>query len=83
MPILTLCFFIAGYFYEIESALIKNHIIQHNALLCGGKGEVTKYFILEGFQVIAHKILADNYIDEHQITKEELQEMYKLALLKF
>jgi hypothetical protein len=81
--LLTTCFFIAGYFYEIESVLTKNKMIEHIAYLGGGKGEVTRYYILEGFQVLAHKVLADDYIEENQITPEELQEMYKLALIKF
>jgi hypothetical protein len=58
-------------------------MIEHIAYLGGGKGEVTRYYILEGFQVLAYKVLADDYIEENQITPEELQEMYKLALIKF
>ena len=79
--LLTLCFFIAGYFYEIESALTQNKMIEHIAYLGGGKGEITRYFVLEGFQILAHKILVDDYIEEKQITENELQEMYKVAFL--
>lgn len=79
--LLTLCFFIAGYFYEIESVLIENKMIEHIAYLGGGKGEITRYYILEGFQVLAHKILADDYIEENKIAENELREMYKLAFL--
>lgn len=79
--LLTLCFFIAGYFYEIESVLTKNKMIEHIAYLGGGKGEVTRYFILEGFQVLAYKVLADDYIEENHITEAELREMYQLAFL--
>ena len=79
--LLTLCFFIAGYFYEIESVLICNHMIEHIAYLGGGKEEITRYYVLKGFQVLAHKILADEYIEEKQITKDELKEMYRAAFL--
>lgn len=79
--LLTLCFFIAGYFYEIESVLTQNKIIEHIAYLGGGKGEITRYYVLEGFQVLAHKILVDDYIEEKQITADELQEMYRSAFL--
>jgi hypothetical protein len=79
--LLTLCFFIAGYFYEIESVLIRNHMIEHIAYLGGGKEEITRYYVLKGFQVLAHKILADDYIEEKQITQDELKEMYRAAFL--
>lgn len=79
--LLTICFFIAGYFYEIESVLTKNKMIEHIAYLGGGKGEVTRYFILEGFQILAYKILADDYIEENNITEDELREMYQLAFI--
>ena len=79
--LLTLCFFIAGYFYEIESAIIQNEIIEYIADLGGGKGEITRYYVLKGFQVLAHKILVDDYIEEKQITQDQLQEMYRAAFL--
>lgn len=79
--LLTLCFFVAGYFYEIESVLTQNQIIEHIAYLGGGKGEITRYYLLKGFQVLAHKILVDDYIEEKQITEDELQEMYRAAFL--
>jgi hypothetical protein len=81
--LLTLCFFIAGYFYEIESVLVKNKMIEHIAYLGGGKGEITRFYILEGFQVLAYKLLADDYIEEQKITEKELREMYQLAFLTF
>ena len=79
--LLTLCFFIAGYFYEIESVLTKNKMIEHIAYLGGGKGEITRYYLLQGLQVLAHKVLADDYIEDNQITEDELQEMYRAAFL--
>lgn len=79
--LLTLCFFIAGYFYEIESVLTQNEMIEHIAYLGGGKGEITRYYVLEGFQVLANKVLVDDYIKEKQITEDELQEMYRAAFL--
>ncbi len=79
--LLTLCFFIAGYFYEIESVITQNKIIEHIADLGGGKGEITRYYVLEGFQALAHKILVDDYIEEKQITEDQLQEMYRASFL--
>lgn len=56
-------------------------MIEHIAYLGGGKEEITRYYVLKGFQVLAHKILADEYIEEKQITKDELKEMYRAAFL--
>ena len=36
---------------------------------------------LQGLQVLAHKVLADDYIEDNQITEDELQEMYRAAFL--
>ena len=49
--------------------------------LGGGKGEITRYYLLQGLQVLAHKVLADDYIEDNQITEDELQEMYRAAFL--
>ena len=44
--LLTFCYFVAGYFYEIESALIHNETIQFLAYLGNGKGKITRTYIL-------------------------------------
>ena len=56
-------------------------MIEHIAYLGGGKGEITRYYLLQGLQVLAHKVLADDYIEDNQITEDELQEMYRAAFL--
>jgi len=50
--IIALCFFIGGYFYEIESELIENTTIQYICDLGGGKGKYTRYFFLQGLAKI-------------------------------
>lgn len=77
--LLTFCYFVAGYFYEIESTLTQLPTIQSIAALGGGKGKVTRHFILEGFAILATKVIADNFILENNISPEELKEMYKYA----
>jgi hypothetical protein len=77
--LLTFCYFVAGYFYEIESSLTQISTIQWIAFLGGGKGKVTRKFILEGFAVLAIKKLADDFIEENHITQDELNEMYAYA----
>lgn len=77
--LLTFCYFVAGYFYEIESSLTRLTVIRHIAFLGGGKGRVTRNFVLNGLGVLATKKVVDDYIIENQITQEELNEMYEYA----
>ena len=42
--LLTCCYFVAGYFYETESALIHHETIQFLAHLGNGKGKVTRFY---------------------------------------
>jgi Transposase DDE domain len=77
--LLTFCYFIAGYFYEIESSLIKNESIQFIANLGGGKGRVTREYILRGFARIITKVEVDQAIAESNITPEQIQEILLFA----
>ena len=45
--IVALCFFVGGYFYEIESELIENVNFQYLCDLGGGKGQYTRHFFLK------------------------------------
>lgn len=77
--LLTLCYFVAGYFYEIESLLIQQDFIQFIAELGGGKGKITRYYILQGFSSLIIKYTADALIEKHAITPEKLTEIMKWA----
>ena len=77
--LLTLCYFVAGYFYEIESLLIQQDFIQFVAGLGGGKGKITRYYILEGFSCLFTKFKVDSWIEEHSITPEKLTEIMKFV----
>jgi hypothetical protein len=46
--IIALCFFVGGYFYEIESTLTQNQTIQYLCELGGGKGKITRHYFLKG-----------------------------------
>lgn len=78
--VLTFCYFVAGYFYEIESALIKNEVIQFIAYIGNGKGKVTRYFILQGFAKMITKTEVDEAIEEFKITPEQIQQIMRLIM---
>lgn len=80
--LLTFCYFVAGYFYEIESALINEVTVRAIAFFGGGKGKVTRKFILEGLSKLIIKKQADDWIVEYGITPEQLLELYALAGLR-
>lgn len=78
--LLTFCYFVAGYFYEIESALIHNETIQFLAYLGNGKGKVTRFYILRGVNKWINKTIVDEAIKEFNITPEMMAEIAKLAM---
>lgn len=77
--LLTLCYFVAGYFYEIESVLIQQDFIKFVANLGGGKGKVTRGYILRGLSTLLIKETVDAAIEEYEITPENLQKMMRWA----
>ena len=62
--LIAICFFIGGYFYEIDSELIKNDAIIMICDLGGGKGKMTRYYFLQGLKnlLIAESV---NQFREH------------------
>lgn len=48
--LLALAMYVAGYFYASDSDLIENPVIARICLLGGGKGAVTRHFLLKGLQ---------------------------------
>jgi len=81
--LLTFCYFVAGYFYEIESALIENETIKFIAHLGGGKGKVTRTYILRGFAKMITKVTVDEAIEEFNITPEQIQEIMRMMRIGY
>ena len=79
--LLTFCYFVAGYFYEIESTLIHNETIQFLAYLQNGKGKVTRFYILRGLNKWINKTIVDEAIKEFNITPEQMLEIAKIAMI--
>ena len=78
--LLTFCYFVAGYFYEIESALIENEVIQFIAYLGNGKGKVTRFYILQGFAKMITKVEVDDAIEEFKITPEQIKQIMQMMM---
>ncbi len=73
--IITLAYFVGGYFYEIGSDLTKNPVIALLAQLGGGKGKVTRRYFLEGLKkLLIHKSV-ERFIEEQEVGEVTLAEM--------
>ena len=73
--LLALTYFVAGYFYAIDSALIENPVIHFICQLGGGKGAITRYFFLLGLQKLLMYRSITRFIHAHQEEGYTIEEM--------
>jgi hypothetical protein len=73
----VLAYFIGGYFYEIESALIHNPAMQQICQLGYGKGKLTKLYFLRGLAKLAAWEEMQSMIDQKQFSADEVKELLK------
>ena len=77
--LIGLIYFITGYFYEIESEVIKHPAAQWLANLGKGKGKVTPYYIIRGIGKLYHFLELQELLAQ---SKNE-QNMAKMAVETF
>ncbi len=77
--IISICYFIGGYFYEIQSELIKNETIQMICGLAKNKGKITRRFFLEGLKMLLLAWHVENYKIINNISDEIFREMQAYA----
>jgi hypothetical protein len=75
--LLTLVFFIAGYFYEIKQQLAQDPGAQWLAQLGNGKGKVTLHFLLKGIAKLIIYIEMKNFIAQMNISEDDINEALK------
>ena len=78
--LIVLCYFIGGYFYEIEDQLINNEWMKQICKLGNGKGKVTKVFFLRGLKKVAHYLEMKQFMEDNNLTEEQLIELFKKQL---
>jgi len=78
--IISLGFFIGGYFYAIESELIKDTTIQYICELGGGKGKYTRYYFLQGLAKILTYQAVEQFVENQGISDDEFQKMKNVLL---
>jgi len=77
--IISICYFVGGYFYEIQSELIKNETIQMICGLAKNKGKITHRFFLEGLKLLLLTWHVENYKIINNISDEMFREMQAYA----
>ena len=78
--IITLCFFIGAYFYEIQDELTKDENIQWICELGGSKGKVTRFFFLKGLEIILHAQQFEAFKKDNNISKQQLDAVFQLII---
>ena len=73
--ILSLCFYVGGYFYEHRQELVGDVGVGLICQLALSKGKVTLHFYLEGLKVLANYQLAQAFIKEHNLTQDNVNQM--------
>ncbi|MDQ7061427.1 MAG: transposase [Sulfurimonas sp.] len=77
--IISICYFVGGYFYEIQSTLIEDETVQMICNLAKNKGVISRRFFLEGLKVILTAWHLDNFKKENNISDEMFREMQAYA----
>jgi hypothetical protein len=75
--LISLAFFVGGYFYEIEDLLTKDPQIIWLAELGGGKGKVTRGYILRGIAKLLEIKQTQDFLKKNNISQEQVQEVLK------
>jgi hypothetical protein len=77
--IISICYFIGGYFYEIQSELIENETVQMICNLAKNKGKITHYFFLEGLKMLLLSWHVENFKIQNNISDEMFKQMQAYA----
>jgi len=76
--ILLLGFFVGAYFCERDPELIRHPLVIIICKLAKSKGKVTRHFFMKGLVVLAHVKLAQQFFKEHNLSKEDINQLMQL-----
>lgn len=77
--LIAICFFIGGYFYEIDSELRNNATIIMICDLGGGKGKITHHFFLQGLKKLLLAESVNKFREQHNISDQLFAQMQAYA----
>jgi hypothetical protein len=73
--IISLCFFVGNYFYEIESTLIEHPTIEIICQLGDGKDKVTRFYFLKGLEKLLIAQSVFQFKEDRGISDDEWSEI--------
>ena len=76
--ILLLGFFVGAYFCEREPELIDHPLVVIICQMAKSKGKVTQQFFMKGHVDLAHYQAAQQFFDEHNYSKNDIEHLLKL-----
>lgn len=76
--LLSLVYFIAGYFYEVQDELTQNTTAQWLAVLGNGKGKVSAHFLLKGLAKLAAYLEIQQLIEQNKLSQSQIQDAINL-----
>jgi Transposase DDE domain len=79
--LIALAFFIGGYFYEIQDQLTEDKTLIWLAELGGGKGKVTRGYILAGIAKVVEAKQTQDFLQKNNISEEEINRVRKRFFL--
>ena len=73
--LLSFCFFIAAYLYKIGDQEVDDDYAILLARLGGGKGVVSKHYILQGIKALLSKYRVDRFFEEYKPSQDTIESM--------
>lgn len=77
--LLSICFFLAAYLYEIKEQEVHDDYVVLLAKLGGGKGVVSRHYILKGIHMIMAKHRVDRILEEEKASQENILKILAIA----
>jgi len=77
--LLSFCFFIAAYLYKIGDQEVNDDYVILLARLGGGKGIVSKHYILQFIKALLSKYRVDRFFEEYKPSEEAIDNMISIS----
>lgn len=81
--LLSICFFVAAYLYEIKDQEVQDDYVVLLAKLGGGKGVVSQHYILKGIHMMMAKHRVDRILKEEKASQETVCNMLAMAGIEY
>jgi hypothetical protein len=77
--LLSFCFFIAAYLYKIGDQEVHDDYVILLARLGGGKGVVSKHYILQGIKALLSKYRVDRFFEEYKPSEDTIENIISVS----